>query len=438
MKKFLIITTAILVLLFVSFWAYIQYQRSVSYKTHIHKDTSVLIRVDVYDIYRSLLSDYTQIKRKKKESFLGGLGIPANIFVFTLKHKQPTTLFAALPIEDPGELERSLKQHAAAWTLVEGISGMYMKQSKDGKWTIAYNAKVMAMAYAPSRENITAELSDLVLKKNTVMVSQSPLSAIKEQEGHITFTNGSYQGHINFGKGAIDASAMIPAKDWNIDAKAQHCEPGKASALFMWCSALPEVLIRDKTFSAGAVMISGDSLLAAGLKGFELEITDPVVQLDSVVSYDYNDDFEKVATVSVKENKVPGLYAALNADPVQLSAYLERQHILDADSGTVNPAVFPLYKLYSAPGASGILLSTLKGEIKDAARLTSPEFFKLYIDFDRLKAQPEFAIVQQYFQSFTVLDIRATCPDANQIQAQGKLQLKNKNTNALLQLLQGL
>ncbi len=71
------ITTAILLLLFVSFWAYIQYQRSVSYKTHIHKDAGMLIRVDVYDIYKSLLSDYTKLKKgKRNPSWAGSVFLP--------------------------------------------------------------------------------------------------------------------------------------------------------------------------------------------------------------------------------------------------------------------------------------------------------------------------------------------------------------------------
>lgn len=437
MKKFLSITTAILVLLFVSFWGYIQYQRDASYKTHIHKDVAMLARVDVYDIYKSLLSDYFKIKKRKQESFLGGLGIPANIFVFTLNNKQATTLFTSFPLEDPGELDRSLKQHAAAWEPVDGAaSGVNMKRSPDGKWTIAYNADVLAMAYSPSRENITEALSDLVLKKNTVMVNASRLSGIKEQEGHITFTDGNYKGSINFDKGEIDAFAEIPAKGWNITTKAQHREPAKEGALYMWCYSLPEILFAHKTFTTGAGPLSGDSLLAAGLKGFELEITDPVLQQDSVVTYEYNDDFEKVATVTVKENKVPGLHAFISADPVLLGNYLQQSNMVSADSGLVNPALFPLYKLYAGTRQSGILLSTLKGNVAEPAGLTSPEIFNLYINFDRLKAQPEFALLQQYVQPFTILDIRGTCPDGSLIQAKGKLYLKNKSTNALLQLLQ--
>lgn len=431
------ITTAILILLFVSFWAYIQYQRSASYKTHIHKDAAVLIRVDVYDIYKSLLSDYAKIKKRKKESFLGGLGVPANIFVFTLNSKQPTTLFTALPVEDPGELERSLKQHAATWLPVDHApSGIRMQQSQDGKWTIAFNTSVIAMAYSPFQENTADVLADLVLKKNTVTVEQSRLSGIKEQQGHITFTDGNYKGSIDFGKGEIDVIASIPAKGWNITTKAQHRQPGKESSLFMWCYTLPETLLRHKTFTTVAGPISGDSLLAAGLNGFELEITDPVVQLDSVVTYEYNDDFEKVATLTVKESKVPGLYAFMSADPVLLTRYLQQNNMVNADSGAVNPALFPLYKLYAGQEASGVLLSTLKGTTTEQVRLTSPEFFNLYVNFDRLRAQPEFAVLQRYVQPFAVLDVRATCPDGNLIQAKGKLYFKNKSTNALLQLLQ--
>lgn len=437
MKKFLSLTTAILLLLFVSFWGYIQYQRNASYKTHIHKDVAMLARVDVYDIYKSLLSDYFKIKKRKKESFLGGLGIPANIFVFTLNDKQATTLFTTFPLEDPGELDRSLKQHAAAWEPVEAAApGVNMKRSPDGKWTIAYNADVLAMAYSPTRENITAALSDLVLKKNTIPVNASRFSGIKEQEGHITFSDGNYKGSINFGQGEIDAQAEIPAKGWHITTKAQHREPAAESALYMWCYILPENLLAHKTFTTGAGALSGDSLLAAGLNGFELEITDPVLQKDSVVTYDYNDDFEKVATVTVKENKVPGMQAFISGDPALLNHYLQQSNMISADSGLVNTALFPLYKLYAGTRESGILLSTRKGNTVAAAGLTSPEIFKLYINFDRLKAQPEFALLQQYVQAFSVLDIRGTCPDGNQIQAKGKLQLKNKSTNALLQLLQ--
>ncbi len=144
---------------------------------------------------------------------------------------------------------------------------------------------------------------------------------------------------------------------------------------------------------------------------------------------------KKVATVTVKENKVPGLHVFISADPALLNGYLRQSGMVN-DSAAVNPSVFPLYKLYSRPQESGVLLSTVKGGIKEPARLTSPEFFNLYIDFDRLQKQPELTILQRYVQAFKTLDIRGTSADGNQIQLKGKLQLKNKGTNALLQLLQ--
>lgn len=436
MKKFLTVTAAILVLLFVSFWGYVQYQRHRSYQTRIPKNVQDMARVDVYALYQSLLGDYFKIRKKKKERFLEGIDLPANIFIYNLAGRDATTLYTTLPLSDKAALEQSLQKQSSFWQAPEvQPGGISIRQSADHSWTIAYNAAMVSIAYSARKENTTATLTDLLQQKDMVAVKDSRLASIKSINGPVVFTDGNYSGHIDFKQGKITGEVLIPAKDFSVPAVMQHRQAFDAPVLQLWYTAGTLPWLSHRNFTVDNLMLQGDSLLAAGLTGFELQVAGAVIQKDSVVNYEYNDDFERVATVAVKENKVPGIYAWLYGKGPALEQQLQRQQWLRTDSSIVNPAVFPLYRLYVSSGASALQFSTDRNAVAEK-NTTTGDFFGLYINFDRMRGYEEFAALQPYIKLWKQLDAKATLGSDHIIKATAGLQLQHAETNALLQLLQ--
>lgn len=436
MRKILSITAAILVLLFVSFWGFMQYRRNVARSTPIRKDAAMVLRVDVYDIYKSLLRDYFTLKKSRQNRFAEGLGIPADIFIYNLQGWQPTTLFATLPVEDSAALGLSLQQHTRAWRQVTlpATAGMVIRQSPDKTWTLAYTGTTFALAWSPQRENTAPVLAEILQQKNTVALKDSRLSGVNRLKGHITFTDGSCQGRIDFERGFIRGEAIIPAPALVVPDMMQYRRPASDAALRMWCLAGTDTWLRHKTFTLDSFSLQGDSLLAAGVNGIELAVCGSVIQRDTVISYAYNDDFEKVATVTIKEDSVPGIYATVHGNGRALAAQLQQCHWLRRDSGIVNPAVFPLYRLYAQPQSEGLLIGTVpRAPVGNLVPTT--DFFNLFINFGKLAAQKDFAILKPYTRSLKQLDASASLVPEQKVQVKARLQLQDPMRHALLQLL---
>lgn len=423
-------------MLFVSFWAYVQYQRSTARGIPVRKDAAMIVRLDVYDIYKSLLRDYFKLEKKKKDRLVEGLGIPSDIYIYNLQGWQPTTLFATLPVEDSAALARSLIRHTGSWQPVMQASaaGVFIRQSPDRTWTIAYTATTFAVSWSPRKENTAVVLTEILQQKNTQPLKDSRLSAVNRLPGHISFTDGSMQGHIDFERGQVLAEAVIPAPQLQVPALMQYRRPASDAALRLWYLAGADAWLRHKTFTLDTLALQGDNLLAAGVTGIALTVSGSVIQKDTIVAYGYNDDFEKVATVTVKEDSVPGIYATLYGNGPALAAQLKQCHWLRSDSSIVNPAVFPLYRLYAQSQREGLYLGTV-AHAPVGNLIPTTNFFNLFIDFEKLGLQKEFAPLKPYTRALKQLDASATLVPEHMVQGRAKLQLQDPARHALLQLL---
>lgn len=431
MKKFLLFTTGILLVLLLSFLGFVQYQRYAAFQAPIPRSATSVIRVNVYSIYKSLLVDYFRSRKKETTVPFRGISIPSDIFLYTIKGNAPTTLFCTLPIDNIQELEQSLQEKKGYFTSGGTKAGIAVLYSIDRRWTIAYNKDRMAIAYAFSRDQTAGTLTGILQQQNTVPVSGSNFRSIDDQEGHITFLAPGSKGRADFNKGQIDASWELPAKGYQLPSVTMPPVSRADNALGMWLYMDLKPFLEHKTFRIGNMDVHGDSLLAAQPHGLELTISKPVIQRDSVVTYDYNDDFEKVATVSIRENQVPGIQLLCSCNN-RLSSYLERRHIIDPDSGVINRDVFPLYQLLVAGTDSSVQIGTTK-ETVTAPRMKSDAFFSLVLHVDQLLQQQDFKPLVPYLK--TIQRLEATAKKAGtSLVFKTTLTFKDRNKHSLLQV----
>lgn len=420
----------------IGFYVFVIYKQHSSYRTtRIPENTTSLIRVDVYRIYKSMLPDYFGRKKREGTPMFEGLVIPANIFVYTVKGKQPTTLFSSLQLDDAGAFETSLKKQKNLVPEPAKIPGIAVWMSPDKSWAIAFNQERVVVAYSAKKEPVLDILSDILLDKNTISIAKSKFKTIKKQEGHLTYLSGANSGHLEFNKGNITASLTIAGIGKAVLPSVQHQQPDSHNIINLWLYADMSPWLHQKNFTIDTITICGDSLLASHPKGIEMALSQPVLQKDSVVTYEYNDDFEKVATVTVNETAVPGIFIRAAADAILLQAYLQRQGIIGYDSGLVSKRIVPLYQLYSTQTKEYLQWSTVKGSAVSNTLSTSNTFFGLKIDFGRLAQQPEFSLIHRYLKPFKNLDAKGTKAKNNEVQFDAILYFKEDKRQALWQLM---
>jgi hypothetical protein len=434
LRRFVWLTIAIIIIVPASFWGYIKYQQQASYQTSIPKNTTALLRVNVYGIYKSMLGEYFGKKKSRPQNILKGITVPANIFCYTVKGKQPTTFFLSVPVDDVKKLRQSL--HAQKLIAVKEVDGISIFTTANKKWTIAYNNTHLAAAYSAGGEMVTDVLTDIVFQRNIVPVASSNFKAICFEKGHLTFLSGDNQGSLNFNKGNITATFTLLANNLNIPAEANHQKTEPGDAMNLWCYADFSPLLTGKTFSLDSIRIHGDSLLKYNLNGIELTVAKPVLQRDSIITYDYNDDFEKVATTTIKEKKVPGISFMISADVHSLYQYLLRARVMDKEHGIVSRSLFPLYQLNILEKYGHLDVSTIKETPAKRPTITATPFFGLYINFEQLILQEDFILFHRYIKPYKLLQAKAERKNEREVKLDITLLFKDSNRQSISQILE--
>ncbi|MGY0035934.1 hypothetical protein [Pedobacter sp. NJ-S-72] len=99
-----------------------------------------------------------------------------------------------------------------------------------------------------------------------------------------------------------------------------------------------------------------------------LELGDPVNQYQPVITYEYNDEFEKVERIQQQEVKVPDITLSLKGKAPALLNYLQKQSIISPDE-QLNKDLFPLYEVYSNNNTGLLQLSTSEKDCSLMVRL---------------------------------------------------------------------
>lgn len=432
LKRISIFVLLAAIIALVSLWAFVQYARHQSYETAIHQDATMLIRVDKYSIYQQLIPDYIKGGSTKRTDFLNGIELPANVFIYNVKNRSATTLITSLPIENIEDLKKSLNN--STWQPMQQAGGITNVQSSDGKWTMMFDKERIAISFSLDKEDVNSILTDILSQKNTKTVAESGFKDIANQDGHITFMQGKNTAAANFVDGCIEIEFALTETSIKPKQNISRKKFAENEALSMWLYADVSDAIAGKIFDVDTFAIAADSLLAAHPTGFELAITKPVMQRDSVVTYEYNDDFEKVATVTVKETAIPGLSATIYTNGNAIADYLQRQGAITTDRTSVSRQFFPLYKLYTSATDNTLILSTLKATDSNSSMMQESSFFGLDANIAQLLVQPEFAVLKPYGKLLSAIKVRANSKDKNIIKGSASIHFLNKEKNALLQL----
>lgn len=436
-RKAVVTLFAITSITCLSFWGFIAYKRHASYQTLIPQRTSALIRVDVYALYSSMFREYFEAKKTEAKPRPDGIAIPANIFCYTVEGKQATTWFTSLPVANLKKLSQYL--HTQKQLISSGItvSGITTLTSVNKQWTILFNKNNVAIAFSANREKVTDVLTDMVLQQNVVPVADSKFNAIANETGHISLLSDEYKGSLNFKEGQISATLLLSVAGLNMPDKITHQTSSPDDALSLWYYGDLTPILKDKSMKLDSLNINGDSILAYHPHAIDFIVSKPVLQKDTTVTYDYNDDFEKVATVAIKESKVPGFSCTIQSKGLQLFQYLQREKAISTDSAaTVSSRIFPLYQLHVSSTEDRLYFGTAQNLVSGGATVTSPVFFNLLINFAQLSTLDDIRFLQRYIKPYKRLEASAVKKSNTQVKLDITLHFKNSNRSSLAQLLE--
>lgn len=445
MVKFLKITAAIVLLLLIFFVGILKYRTYCAEQTLIPKRATSLIRINVDALYQTLAanmlsnpgyyfkSDFEKDSPGKVDKLATGLSVPASIYLYNLSEKASGTIFSRLEIKNINDFENFIN-HILHLQVIKTPEGLNIAKSQLGNFVICYNSKAAAFAFATKIEKLDQPLLDILNLKDVVKVKDSPFNELLALKQHVVFSNKDNEGWVDFKNGQIDFSNVFLTESILTPLKPLHHKLNPGSTVNFWLNAnLKPGLNKSYTFKN--FNLEQDSLIKYYNGNIDFEWTNSITQTDSIITYAYNDDFEKVEKVSLQKRNIPAISVNIDSKVNGLKNYLARQGLINLDSSTVNKNIFPLYKVFVNSGTENLNFTTVKNQNINTAKVPSTDFLYLSIDFIKLSKQLEMPLITNYLKAAERLEVKGKLADGQKIRIDGKFEMKNEDINALYQLL---
>ncbi len=443
MKKFLKITAAIVILLLICYFGFFKYRQIQANNVSIPISTNALLKINVDELYKTIALSYIKHPnqyagadkkgiKEKVDDLNTGLKIPANIYLYGLKGKAKTTFFSSFEIADAAAFNRFI-QKKSALPLIKIDSNFF--QSKDSTLCILFNKTTVALTYTPQKEQVKTVLTEILNRKNMIKVGDSQFKELVNLSDHVSFQNIENFSKINFTDGKINFSNEFINKMIEPAAKPQHRALNPESTVSMWLNAKFKVQSPQQNQTVSPSLLSKYNFFRFYKDYVDFEWTNTITQVDTIVGYEYNDDFEQVEKKILQDRKIPSLVINLSADDKAVANYLKSLGALDQSTGKISSAMIPLYQVYFKGNNGHVQLSTLPSIQPDQKRESSDYFFYFKADLKKLIKQTPMPLIADKLATFSQLEIKAKSIGKDKIKLESELLFLNEDANALIQLL---
>lgn len=407
MKKVLVRSAAALVLVLIAAYGYLQYRTYRSYRFSVYKEASLIFRINVDGLIKNAGTGpvhqlYLTFSEKKQTAgyMPSGFTLPSNIFCYNITSRSPETFFCVLPVTDSAQLKQYLKTMFKVEQFKTDPEGRVSGKTGDERLTVTYDSGHLAIAWSLQKENVSAVLTSMLDSRNFLTEKDAVMQKLKASDALVTYQSKNHSGELKLKGNRILISGSFPLEQLHIPDKSYMRAPfHKDAVLQFWINTglISPALLRFKNHA-----LERDTLLQyyGGLT--TIEIGNMIKQENKVISYEFNDDFEKTAQVTVKEVPVPEISITLNGNAPALLHYLQQQQVVTADQ-QLNKDVFPLYEAYSKNNAGVLQFSTNRMRALSALTVKTPYFFFISADFNKLRKQQHFPFLNDYTRLFSRL-----------------------------------
>ncbi len=458
MKNFLKIALSLLVVLVIGYFIYSNYQKTAVLKNVVHIDAESVLKVDLFDIKKTLVFDAflspkyywdnVEFKKNEKEKDTideqnKGINLEPYALVFYTIKNAKNTLFTTLPITNINDFEA----YALKYTSDKNISinkGDYSYAiDKKSKMVYAWNSSYLAIAISPKivYEDYKQIFDDVLLENKLISdTDHSFIKKLADSENHITYENKDSEIVVNFldGKAIIEGSLFTDSSNnFNSEVK-YNALPNASLQLYFDANfgnkthkkAILNALEDVSFFAKNNIDVVTLFNKANGV--FDFGIKGTTLQKDTIITYEYDDNFDKVAIKSIQEKQAPIITMNLGVKD-SLYQYLKEQGAIE---NKVLKAI-PYYTFYTDNSIDNINFSTSKKSIPGATK-TSGYFFSLNTNFTALQNDLKLPKASRITSVLDKLRINAQQQNDTLIVLEGKLTAINTDVNIISQLFFGL
>jgi hypothetical protein len=434
LKKILKRVVLIISILLFLFWGILKYREYQSYKNTIPANADLIVKISTDNIlstiaWNAIKNPLYYLSRSKKKDAIKktkrGFQIPANFFAFNLKGDK-NTFYTILKLKDSSNFRKFVQKKIGDSELSK-TENFASVSALNNKLTIIFNDKKAVVAYQLNNKNSMLSIEKL-LTDFTQIDDKEKLSDLKKIKSHISiFKDLENHVDLNFNDGKINLQGEIYNNFLQITDDMKMAT--KSDSSYLYFSMLGKPLKNDfgnitlKNFSFPI-----DSILKNYSGSTTLQLSGTTKQSDTIITYEYDDDFEKIEVKSVEEKNVPGINIILSGKSSKLKQVFEQHQIITDNK--LNNKIFPLYQLNFKTTNNIVEFSNQPS--KNLNYINTEHFAEIFINFDDLLDHNNLNI--SYIHKLNDLRIKAY-NKKEKVTVNGTLVLKNTSLNSLIYLL---
>lgn len=436
-------TAAVILLLLFCVYGIMQHRQYKSYQIPIHREAQTVFKVSVDGLITVFLREYefdfskdpATIENKKNEPVFSdmGIAIPANLFIYTLSAKSPTTFFCTLPVND----STKFKQYARkTLKLIFLDKQNYSKGiTADGKITVFCDNKQASIAYSLQKEDVSDVLYDLINGKNILSSSDTLMKNLKREKGHITCINKSGTVSLDIKDNLLILNgALKEPESIYIPPQSKRRIFNDSTAAFFFINVKPATTF-NKTYKIKQYVIEVDSILKYYNGYVDMALGGMALQQDTVTTYEYNDNFEKTPVQTVKQINIPQFQAFFQSNTDKTMSYLNKQGITIEDK-YLNREVFPLYLVSISNTKDQLNFHTTGSKIIDSSFVSSSDFFGFFADTKKVREIHNPVVIAKYTKGIQFIKASGKINGQKQAIIEGVVSFEKPGLKAIREMIQ--
>ena len=445
MKKRLgFIFLGILILLSVIYL--LRYKRPLVFEDIVPTSATEVIHLNLRQIEHHILADainnplkYIDFKlpEKKKDSLIlkKTISIPRNLFFYTNDEQ-----FNGIWISSFIKVKKQEK--LSAYLIRDGFvksNDIDITLFRKKNVALAIKDKQLIIAFKENKEaSISAVASEIFEEKKFLLETSDALKPIVNSKSDICYaTVADDFVEANFKNGLFEVFGTLNS-DVFLNTKQPYFSKNSLSYVNTKINKehqLFKALITEESSHkfTDFTKLSLDSITNKWSGSFAFNLKSINSKTDTIVTYDYDDDFNKIEKIAVQELTVPELDVSFDADS-NLFGYLSNKNAIQVIEGDTVFTSMPLYKLYASTTARALNIATQKdfsgfsikeNKIKLNAYFNIEKYMQKPLDFSFLPTK------NSYLQLLKETSIMYTTDNKLSV----KLVLKNSERNFIGQLI---
>ncbi len=445
----------------IGYFVYNHFKKTAVLTNVIHKEAESVLKIGVHDIKKTLVLDVLSApsyywsnssfsKRETKKDSIEDKGkgidfMPYSVVFYTMKEVK-NTLFTTFNIDDAILFEEYVTKYVAEkkGTINNTKDYKYVSLEK-GKVALAWNSEKLAVAIAPeiTMHKVQAVFNDVLLYNK--LISDKDDSLIKQLASttdHLVYVKDKSISTINFIDGEVLVKGNLYTKKPNkYYAQTVYYAMPNSSLQFFYDANFKNQQTKNSILQSLEDIsffkknnIDVKTILDRTNGFFSLEVNGSTMQKDTIITYEYDDNFDKVATKTLQEKIVPKMLIHLGAEDKSLNTYLKAQGAIENNILTA----MPYYTFYTKEDLLNTYFSTSNKSITTTKKV-NPNFLSFKINFKALANDieiPKLKEVSVLLEEFILQGKQIE--NTNKLELKGKLAGVKKDVNIISQLFFGL